>query len=196
MKDKKTSYEFRTFGKDLDAAELKMRELATEEVVREITERYYISENNDNNIAKVRDNKLDIKYLAETANGYEYWAPRLKQPFPLSDKVLNLEVFPSFDVTVPTLLRTKFTCEQMEEEIIKPHEQLQLVVVKKKRTAFTLNNCNCEVAEIEIGNEQLKTIHIRSTNLADITKTRELLEILNRENMNYLKAIKTYFSAS
>ena len=48
--------------------------------------------------------------------------------------------------------------EQMNNEIIEPHENLYSVIINKKRTAYTLNNCNCEVADIKIGDIALGMI--------------------------------------
>lgn len=190
MEKIKPRFEFRTFAQNFGIVERKMREHSEIENLRESAEIYIMSGANNENNTKIRDDKMDIKVLVQEKEGLEQWKPRMKGKFPMNATQITNEVFPAFGVKMIELQREEYTQKQYLDEIIKPHPGLVAVHVFKRRFAFTVNKCICEIADILINGALIKTVSIESTEINDILKTKEMLRLTEYENINYLLAIK------
>jgi hypothetical protein len=121
----------------------------------------------------------------------EQWDATLKAGFPLGKRLILNNLFNAFNVTPPVILRYNYNYDEFLDEIIRPHKELNVVNVRKKRFGFIINRCMCEIAEVYIDEHFIKTAAIESTVVPDILKTRSMLKLDSYMNINYLKAIKT-----
>jgi len=189
----KPRFEFRTFGQDFDEQAYRMSRLSTpipEKVWhRNSDEIYILSRTNDVNNTKIRDGKMDIKTYVQTVDGLEQWNPLMKGEFPIKAEVLKNEVFPAFQVEMPTLSKDEYTLEEFLQ-MINDNSNLQAVKVHKERYGYMVNNTLCEVGNVLINGAQLVTINSESTEVEDIKKTMEDVGLEGMENINYLQAIK------
>ncbi len=184
-------YEFRAFGHHFEKQIEKMNQLSKVERIRDIYEVYLMSVGNSKNNVKIRNKMMDIKVLLNKKKGFELWEPYMVGEFPLSAEVLNSEVFPAFGVEAPLFERKIYTLEQFLKELIYPDPDIIAVYTEKKRYAYTINNCICELAEVLINGALIKTIAIESENVDDVTATKVLLGFTEQvENVNYPLAIK------
>lgn len=183
-------FEFRTFGQQLSEIGERMKLASKPEVTRESTEVYIISEGTDSNIAKIMDNRLDIKARVGTESGLEQWVSRMKEYFPMPLNLFNVEAWPAFNVSSPDIKVEEITFKHFIDEIVVSHPDLVAVKVQKHRTAFTINNCNCEYAQIWVNGAAIQTVHIESNSIEHIQKTRAQLGLQQFENINYQTAIK------
>ena len=76
---------------------------------RDSEEIYILSKTNDINNTKIRDGKMDIKTYVQTVDGLEQWNPLMKGEFPISKEVFEKEVFPAFQVKMPSLTKDTYT---------------------------------------------------------------------------------------
>jgi hypothetical protein len=191
--ESKPRFEFRTFGQNFtESAKLMARYSVP--IPRKVWERvsdeiYILSKTNDINNTKIRDGKMDIKTYIQTVDGLEQWNPLMKGEFPISKEILEKEVFPAFQVKMPSLTKNTYTLEEFME-IIKNHSDLQAVNVHKYRYGYMVNNTLCEVADVLINGAKVFTINSESTEIEDIKKTIQDVELTQFENINYLQAIK------
>lgn len=184
-------YEFRAFGHHFEKQIEKMNQLSKVERIRDIYEVYLMSVGNSKNNVKIRNKMMDIKVLLNKKKGFELWEPYMVGEFPLTTEVLNSEVFPAFGVEAPLFEREIYTLEQFLKELIYPDPDIIAVYTEKKRYAYTINNCICELAEVLINGALIKTIAIESENVDDVTATKVLLGFTEQvENVNYPLAIK------
>ncbi len=184
-------FEFRTFAQNLGHVEEVMRRLSScGERVRESSEIYIISRFNNDNNAKIRNNKIDIKVFVKEEKGMQQWKPRMKGEFPMNAKMIHDNVFPAFGVSVPELKRSVYTLEQYLEEIIKPHPDLVTARVFKHRFGFIVNGCPTEIAKLLINDIKIQTVAVESEDIEAVLITKEMLELQEYENVNYLLAIK------
>ena len=191
--ESKPRFEYRTFGQNF-AENAKLMARFSMPIPRKVWERasdeiYILSKTNDVNNTKIRDGKMDIKTYIQTIDGLEQWNPLMKGEFPISKVVLEKEVFPAFQVALPTLSKTEYTYEEFLD-MIKKHPDLQAVKVHKYRYGYMVNNTLCEVAEVLINGAKVCTINSESTEIEDIKKTMQDVELTSFENINYLQAIK------
>ncbi len=183
-------YEFRAFAQNFGLVTEKIRKLSPCERIRESSEIYIISAQNDENNTKIRNNVMDIKVFIQAEKGLEQWNPRMKGEFPMPAEVIREQVFPAFGVSLPEFKRSAYTLSQYLEEIIKPHPYLFIAHVFKRRFGFTVNGCITEIAELLINGAAIQTVAVESENVAAVLQAREMLGLQEYENVNYLLAIK------
>ncbi|NOR88262.1 MAG: hypothetical protein GQ527_11690 [Bacteroidales bacterium] len=189
----KPRFEFRTFGQDFDGAHYLMSRLSA--VVpkkvweRESDEIYIMSKTNDHNNTKIRDGKMDIKTYVQTVDGLEQWNPLMKGVFPMKKEMLVKEVFPAFQVEMPTIEADEVNRDEFLE-IIEQHPELQAVHIHKSRYGYMVNDTICEVGDVLINGAHIVTINSESTEVADILKTLKDVGLEGIENINYLQMIK------
>lgn len=90
---------------------------------------------------------------------------------------------------MPVLNQATYTYDEFIE-MIQNHPDLQAVKVHKYRYGYMVNNTICEVAEVLINGAKVCTINSESTEIEDIKKTMQDVELNAFENINYLQAIK------
>jgi hypothetical protein len=191
--ESKPRFEYRTFGQNF-TENAKLMARFSMPIPRKVWERasdeiYILSKTNDINNTKIRDGKMDIKTYVQTVDGLEQWNPLMKGEFPISKEVLEKEVFPAFQVQMPVLNQATYTYDEFIE-MIHNHPDLQAVKVHKYRYGYMVNNTICEVAEVLINGAKVCTINSESTEIEDIKKTMQDVELNAFENINYLQAIK------
>lgn len=191
--ESKPRFEYRTFGQNF-TENAKLMARFSMPIPRKVWERasdeiYILSKTNDINNTKIRDGKMDIKTYVQTVDGLEQWNPLMKGEFPISKEVLEKEVFPAFQVQIPVLNQATYTYDEFIE-MIQNHPDLQAVKVHKYRYGYMVNNTICEVAEVLINGAKVCTINSESTEIEDIKKTMQDVELNAFENINYLQAIK------
>jgi len=189
----KPRFEFRTFGQNFEESAKLMARLSVP-IPKKVWERssdeiYILSKTNDINNTKIRDGKMDIKTFVKEVDGLEQWNPLMKGEFPISKKVLEKDVFPAFQVKMPKLTKETYTLEEFLS-MIDSHEDLLGVRVHKQRFGYMVNNTLCEVAKVLINGAKVCTINSESTEIDDIKKTLEDIELTDVENINYLQVIK------
>ncbi|MDX9941110.1 MAG: hypothetical protein RBS53_02685 [Bacteroidales bacterium] len=189
----KPRFEFRSFGQDFDEAHFRMSRLSVP-VPEKVWERhsdeiYILSQTNNINNTKIRDGKMDIKTYVQTLDGLEQWNPLMKGEFPIKAEVLKQEVFPAFQVEMPTLDKAEYSFEEFLA-MIQKHPDLQAVRVHKERYGYMVNNTICEFGYVLINGAMVATINSESTEVDDIKKTMKDLGLEDVENINYLQAIK------
>lgn len=183
-------YEFRVFAQNFGLVEEKIRKLSELEKFRESSEIYILSAGNNENNTKIRFNKMDIKVYVKEEKGLQQWKPRMKGEFPMKVGVIRDEVFSAFGVAVPEFNRSEYTLEQYLEDIIKPHPELAVARVFKRRFGYRINGCITEIAELLINGAAIKTVAIESVDIEAVLKAKEMLGLQEYENVNYLLAIK------
>ncbi|MCB0486085.1 MAG: hypothetical protein KDC47_07815, partial [Flavobacteriaceae bacterium] len=183
----KPRFEFRTFGQNFDASARLMARLSVpvpQKVwERESDEIYIMSKTNDINNTKIRDGKMDIKTYVQTVDGLEQWNPLMKGEFPITKEVLEKDVFPAFQVTMPELTKQTYTLDEFLK-MIEDHHDLQSVKVHKQRFGYMVNDTICEVGNVLINGAKVVTINSESTEVKDIKKTMIDCELEDFENIN------------
>ena len=195
----KPRFEFRTFGQGFEEEKYRMSQFSVpipEKVwERRSDEVYIVSKTSDINNTKIRDGKMDIKTFIKKVNGLEQWNPLLKAEFPLKAEVIKNEIFPAFQTKCPKLKKAEYSLKQFLT-IIKEHDDLQAVSVKKHRFGYMVNDTICEFAEVLINGALVFSINSESTEIKDIEKTMEMVGLTKYENINYLQAIKRVIGMS
>lgn len=183
-------YEFRTFAQTFGLVETKMRKIAPCEQIRESSEIYVVSASSIHSNTKIRDEKMDIKELIETRDGFERWNPRMKGAFPLSARTIREEVFPALGIDSPALIKSYYSLRSFIEDLVIPHASLRAVHVFKRRFAFTINRCIVEIADLLINGAAIQTVGVELEDTAAILAVKDELGLGEYENINYLRAIK------
>ena len=189
----KPRFEFRSFGQDFNNQAERMARLSVpipEKLWdRHSPEIYIMSRINDINNTKIRDGKMDIKTYIQTVDGLEQWNPLTKTEFPVSMDFLKSDIFPAFQVDIPSLDKSEYTMDKFLE-MVKSQSELQAVSVVKERFGYMVNNTICEVGNVIINGAKVMSINSESTELDDIKKTMSDVGLDGVENINYLQAIK------
>lgn len=183
-------FEFRTWGGQLDAVRDRIASLVDPYELRESVETYIVSAAATDANPKVRGDRLDIKVLIATRDGFEQWEPQLKASFPISASILRNEFFRILGEFAPNLDRDDYTYEQFIQDIVERHDELAAVEVLKQRRISTVSGCITEFAHVSIAGEDTQTAAVESTDLAALHEARRLTGLDAYENINYPRAIK------
>lgn len=182
-------WEWRTFGKgDFGVGEKTLRALPMDSNKR-TDEEYILSRNSDENV-KIRFDLIDVKSLQKVnADGLEQWLPVLKTGFPIAADELSA-LAKILKVGLPELERAEYTHDQFIEELVVPHEDLELVLVKKDRDIYKIDGATAEIAAAEFNGVAWRTMCVEHEDPALIMKVVEKLGMKGVENMNYIQAMK------
>ncbi len=190
MQNNRPRYEFRAFAQNFGLIEERLRRFSRLDNFRESSELYIISAGNRKNNVKIRYDTLEIKVLLKEEKGLQQWKPITRLQSPLKMRVIRDEVFPHLGAPIPEFERSEYTLEQYLEEIVRPHPQLFLASVFKRRFGYIINGCVSEIAELLINGAAIKTVSVESVNTDKLLKAKEILGLRGYENVNYLLAIK------
>ncbi|MFC1858281.1 hypothetical protein ACFL9U_09685 [Thermodesulfobacteriota bacterium] len=170
--------------------EEKIRKLAEFEKFRESSEIYILSAANNHNNTKIRNNMMDIKCFVKEERGLQQWEPKMKAEFPIKMNVICDGVFPAFGVAVPEFHRSEYTLAQYRENIIKPHPELALAHIFKRRFGYSIEGCIAEIADLFINGAAIKTVAVESVDVEAVLKVKATFGLQEYENVNYVLAIK------
>jgi hypothetical protein len=184
-------WEFRTFADDLGEAEKNIKENYECTLKRESSEVYILSRHSMNN-TKVRDDLMDIKIPKEIdENKLEQWYPLMKAGFPVSPKVLKT-VYENWNIDAPDFKRDEYTYDQFMSELVDPNPDLTAVNVFKERHGYMINECIVELAYLKFNDQPIKTMAVELADTGAVMKTVKELKLDTYENINYLKALKSF----
>ena len=183
-------FEFRAWGDQLDTVRDRIASLADPYEKRESVETYIISAGTIDANPKVRGDRLDIKVLIATRDGFEQWEPQLKASFPIPAAVLRNDFFRILGEFAPTLDRDSYSFEQFIHDIVERHDGLAAVEVVKHRQISTVNGCITEFAHVSIAGEDIQTAAVESIDLQALHDARRLTGLDEYENINYPAAIQ------
>ena len=190
MPDITARYEFRAFAQQFGLVEDRIRRGAPCERIRESSEYYLLSSATDETNAKIRDNKMDIKVLLGATDGLEQWTPRVKGELPLPTDMIREQVFLGLGVEIPRLVRPVYTLPQLLEELVRPHPDVRVAHVFKRRFGFMVQGCITEIAELLINGAAIRTVAVESEQPQDVRAALDMLGLGAYENVNYVRALK------
>jgi len=186
-------FEYRVFATTLKNEQQRLAALSDHvpaELRRRISHEYYLIPRKENRFnIKIRDSKIDIKYLVQTVDACEQWQPRIKIDFPLDVKNIKKEIFPALHIDPDTENRETFSTRQLID-LITAQPTVRVVKVKKMRRAYTVRHVRCEFASLNLEKIRTTTICAESENLAQLKQVIDEIGIAKYENTNYIKAIK------
>ncbi len=183
-------FEFRVWSDQLDTVRDRIASLAEPYEVRESVETYIVSAASTDANPKVRGDRLDIKVLIATREGFEQWEPQLKTSFPIPASVIRNDFFRILGEFAPDLDRESYTYEQFLDDIVWRHDDLAAIEVVKQRRISTVNGCITDLAHVSIAGTDLQTAAVESTDLEALREARHLTGLDAYENTNYPAAIR------
>lgn len=139
--------------------------------------------------AKIRDKKIDIKYLLKTVDVCEQWQPLLKIDFPLEVKNLKNDVFPALGLDPEKLDTNRLSLHQFFD-LLKTEPAIRVVEVKKIRRTYTIQTVLCEFASLTIGDKRMATISVEANDVQQLKKIIKEIGIDKYKNTNYIQAIR------
>jgi hypothetical protein len=182
-------YEWRVWGKRLDEIDATVRSLSACLGTQHSTETYLVSTATIAVNPKVRADRLDVKVLVATCDGYEQWQPRLKAAFPVTADLLATELFPLLGLEAPHLGRKAYSESQLIETVIDPHQGWTAVRVEKHRRAYEIFGCIAEVADVTIAGQSLQTAAVESLDLDAVRAAGRRAGLEARSNISYPRMI-------
>lgn len=180
-------WEWRTFARQIEtridlAAQPKTRHAVSSEI-------YLVCETSDDN-PKIRDDKMDIKQLQRVdADGLEQWKPVMKADFPLSAEQLRA-VYRTLDLGAP---RHEGGPVGMQAflALIGDDRRVRAVRVDKVRDLFDVGGCIVEAADVSFDGDAYRTLAAEDPDPKKVIDTIGALGLSGRDNLNYVKAIRT-----
>jgi hypothetical protein len=183
-------FEFRTWADDLTPVWDRIASLAEPYEIRESIETYIVSAATSDANPKVRGDRLDIKVLIASVEGFERWEPQLKASFPISAEVLHNEFYRLVKQPVPALDRDSYSYDQFLQLVSEQADELAIVEVVKQRRLSMVNGCITEFAHVSIAGTDRQTATVESVDLDALREARHLTGLEAYENISYPLAIK------
>jgi hypothetical protein len=184
-------FEFRVWGNRLSANYDRLTAMGPPSEPRQSAETYILSRATDAANVKIRDSLLDIKLMVEQVGQLERWRPVLKAEFPLDSRAIVEQVFPSLSVATPHIAQPSYTRDEFIRDLVRPHRDLELADVVKRRRQFDFGGCSAEFAEVEIaGGGKAETVAIESEDPATVLRAIAKLGLNSRANISYVRHLK------
>jgi len=180
-------WEWRTFGEDFGQAEQEIR-VSGEPSTRESGEIYIISRNSHDN-TKIRHELMDIKALRQVDdNKLEQWYPVMKSGFPLPKGELA-KVVACWAIEMPAV-GDEVPYDTFLQEVVGANPALEAVPVTKVRHGYTIEGTTVELADLTIADRSIRTLCVEHTDAELVWRVVNDLGLGDRENVNYVTAIK------
>lgn len=183
-------YEFRAFAQSFGKVVEAIRKRANPDFIRESTDTYLVSKGNNAHNIKLRTGQIDMKDLIRVKDGLEQWYPALKENFPIAAGVILGSIFPALGVSMPSLEREQYSAEQLLQEVIWPHPEVQQAEVFKQRFHFMIEGCMVELNNLLINGAAISSVAVEAVESEAVLRVRDMVGLGPYENVNYLKAIK------
>ncbi len=184
-------WEWRTFGDDFSSVQRRIAARAGADPRVRSSDEVYILSSASNDNTKIRNDTMDIKTLQKVDDrGLELWLPVLKERFPISDTTLE-ETFVAWKVAPPVMDRS---CdrERFLSEVVASHDQLKSVAVFKERHGYLIDDLIVEVAFLHFDGQPVQTVAVEMEDPSKVMTLVRELGLSDRENINYVKALKTF----
>jgi exopolyphosphatase/guanosine-5'-triphosphate,3'-diphosphate pyrophosphatase len=183
-------YEFRAFAQSFGKVIDEIRRRARPELIRESSDTYLVTRENNTHNVKLRYDQLDVKELINVQDGLEQWYPTLKVNFPVEPAHIRDDIFSSLKVQAPALERNVYSEERFLKEVIWPHDTVQQAQVFKQRFHFMIEGCMVEINELLVNGAAIKSVAVEAEGVELVLKVRDMIGLGAYENVNYLKMIK------
>jgi len=178
-------YEYRVWGENLAALEARIEEDGHNGQLRKSVETYVVAPSNPAVNPKIRGGKLDVKVLVQVHEGLEQWEPRFKAAFPLLAEAVRCSFFPLLGLDAPELQRDEYTREQLLEDVVRPHPELMIARIGKRRRGFTIDGCLAEIATVDFADRSLQTVAIEGVDAAEVIAVGGRIGLVAHENVSY-----------
>ena len=183
-------FEFRAFAYDFGPTRDRLHHLATLKDIEEQTDVYLITRNNHSHSVKIRDGRLEIKYLIHKKNGLEEWRPIYQATFPLTASQLSWELFTSLNVVAPRLAYDSYDEKEFWGELTKLQTCICPVHVIKYRFRFNYRSCYAEISNLWANGTPMQTLAIESEDDEAVLALRTKLDLQYYENVSYPLALQ------
>jgi hypothetical protein len=193
MTPSEARYEFRVWAEHLDDAARRLRSASEHKGVRETSEIYLVSKTPSAANPKVRDDRLDVKVLRSSLEGFEQWTVRFKAEFPVGAALLEAELFPLLGIPIPRLECDEYTFAELLTEVVADLDDLAAVEVTKVRDSYITNGCLAEVADVTVAGRPFQTIAVESVDIDVLRETRRMLQLEGDRNVSYPEFIRGIF---
>lgn len=180
-------YEYRVWAPDLTelAARVAMH---CEPLATRLSEEFYLLPLRTDLNIKIRSGTLDIKQLMKTQQGFELWAPVLKEAFPLSASSAA-EVTTYLDRTQPSPAGDE---PLAVDDFLARAERAgaATATVTKRRQGFLHEACILEFAEVTINGFGVHTVAVEGEDLDSAVAVAARLGIDELPNKSYPQEIR------
>lgn len=183
-------FEFRAFAQSFGRVITEIRKRAEPQLIRESTDVYLVTRDNDTHNVKLRNNQLDVKDLINVEKGLEQWYPALKLDFPLARQPINDEIFPALQLSAPPLEEETYTARQFLDKVIWTSSDVRQATVFKQRFHFTIEGCMIETNDLLVNGAAIQSVAVEAAEAGAVLYVRDRLGLELYENVNYLRAIK------
>jgi exopolyphosphatase / guanosine-5'-triphosphate,3'-diphosphate pyrophosphatase len=178
-------WEWRSFGDELRGVLTGLEP----EGIQESDELYVLSVAG-RDIVKVRDGLLDVKQLEQVDEaGLEQWRPALKAPFPVSAADAE-RALAGLGIAAPALDADPYTLDRLLDDVVRPHPELRVVQVRKRRDRHVVGGCAAESTAVETPYGSTHTVAVESTDPQLVVAALRMLGLEGRPNVNYARGLE------
>lgn len=184
-------FEFRIWGSHLGAVRDRMAGTTVSSEPEESAETYILSRETDTANLKIRAGLLDLKLMIEQEGRLERWRPTLKASFPLDSRTIVEDILPTLAVAPPHIERPSYTQGEFIRDLVRPHHELGVVEVAKRRLKFKFDIWTAEFAEIELaGGANSETVAFESEDPAAVLRAIAKFGLTAHPNISYVRHLK------
>jgi len=149
-------YEYRVFIASCAELGERMRAAGGAPERHESADTYILARENLPHSVKLRDGRLDTKFLRGRYRGLEQWAPLPKVGFPIADGLLADLLGPALQLEQP-LPRGAGESEARLLQTLHGLDSLLIVEIVKRRSVFRLGECVAEIVAADCAGTALRS---------------------------------------
>lgn len=189
MPHEEVRYEYRVFAAGCTELGERMRAAGGEPELHESADTYVLSRENLPHSVKLRDGRLDTKFLRGRYRGLEQWAPLPKVGFPIADGMLADLLGPALHLAQPLPCGAGETQARLLETL-RGLDSLLIVEIFKRRSVFRLGQCVAEIVAADCDGTALRSACVEC---ADAEQAHALVVELGLDawpNVSYMAAAR------
>jgi exopolyphosphatase/guanosine-5'-triphosphate,3'-diphosphate pyrophosphatase len=157
--------------------------------VQESDELYLLSSEGTDTV-KVRDGLMDVKQLIDVDDdGLQQWSPVMKAGFPLSTAEVAI-VLDALRLERP-LARETYTQDELLDELVRPHGDVIVAEVHKRRERYTVGGCLAEETEVRSGRTTIRSVAVESEDPALVVAAVRKLGLPLQPNVSFPRGLKS-----
>lgn len=187
---KEARFEFRIFGHGFGREIDEIRRRSVCNAIEEVQDIYLVTTATDSNNVKIRGQSLSVKKLISVEQELEQWRPSLKLDFPIAASAVKKKIFKALAVPVPSLDEEEFNTQTFILNIVRPHPEVRVAEVFKRRFLFQVEKCKVEIDELLINGAAIQSLAIESEEADEVVRVRQLLDMQSYENVSYPVVLK------
>lgn len=185
-------FEYRGFAHGFREVESAIRKTAECRETVESQDTYLVGPRSDDVSVKIRDDRLSIKSRIQIRGHLELWQPVLEEPFPLPRDLVLRALPEALGIRGEELVleRARLRANDLIEAIRRPHLDIIVGDVFKRRSFYEVLRCRTEIDEVLVTGQAIRSVAVESVDAEQVEAAVVRIGLDRYPNCSFSRAIR------